>query len=76
MMNDGLKMWVVYHSEVRISHTIPLDDTEEHMPSHKCKCKPRMEQMGSGSILYKHNAWDCREAIEQAEDIIRNTDDA
>jgi len=47
-------------------HVMPVDDLREHTCTKNCPCNPRVEIVGAG-LLYVHNAWDHREAVEQVE---------
>jgi hypothetical protein len=56
-------------------HVYPLNDLREHItdgPS--CPCEPRVELEGA-ALIYIHNAWDHREIVEQAIDIMNGVDD-
>lgn len=51
-------------------HVYPLDDLKEHDTSGTdCHCNPRIEVIG-GSLLIIHNAYDHREIIEEANEIL------
>jgi len=49
-------------------HVMPVDDLREHLFV-DCPCNPDVEIVGS-NLLYIHHAWDHREIIERAEDIL------
>lgn len=56
-----------------IWHIIPTNDTAEHQEDSTCECEPRMDEIiETGDILIIHNAYDGREAVEIAMDIINN----
>ncbi len=48
-------------------HVLPINDEREHEESTTCWCNPRIET--EGELLVIHNSADCRELIEQAEEI-------
>jgi hypothetical protein len=51
-------------------HVFPLDDLQEHMTDGPgCSCDPCIEIEGD-TIIYVHNAFDHREIVEQAIDIL------
>lgn len=55
-----------------MTHTfqvLPINDSEEHTEDSTCKCNPSVEvaQMG---IIIRHNSFDGREAVEQANEIL------
>lgn len=50
---------------------IPLNDTGEHEQTKFCKCKPRLETVNDVLIVC-HNAYDIREAVEIANELLRN----
>lgn len=49
-------------------HVMPVDDLREHL-FQDCPCKPRVEVVGA-NLIYVHNAWDNREAVEQVEEML------
>lgn len=51
---------------MKINHVIPLDDEEEHQLSESCLCKPTAKRHPEALVIV-HNAYDCREFVEQAE---------
>lgn len=53
-----------------ILNVIPINDTEEHIDSTTCKCKPRVDILENGDIIIVHNSYDGREFIEE---LIENT---
>lgn len=63
-------------------HVYPMNDEKEHITDGRpCHCAPSTEWVDpdSGEIyseaLVIHNALDCREIVEQAEDILRGSDE-
>lgn len=65
-----------WHTSVEF-HVIPIDDLKEHSSDCDCECNPTIKHHDDdGSPLPKpiavHRSWDCREAIEKAEDIIND----
>jgi hypothetical protein len=55
-------------------HVYPLNDLQEHITDGPgCPCGPRVELEGS-SLIYVHNAFDHREIVEQAIDILNGVD--
>jgi len=54
------------------THVFPLNDLREHVTEGvDCPCNPTVEVIGA-SLLIIHNAFDNREVIEQAIDIMNN----
>lgn len=53
-----------------IWHLTPTNDIEEHVESSYCKCEPEVEVLENGDVLVIHNAFDGREAVELANEII------
>ena len=54
------------------THVYPLNDLHEHITEGvECPCNPTVEVIGA-SLLIIHNAFDNREVIEQAIDIMNN----
>lgn len=53
-------------------HVYPVNDLEEHDTEHSaiCKCNPKVEIV-EGEILIIHNAFDLREVVEKAEEILK-----
>jgi len=49
-------------------HVIPKDDIKEHELSFICPCRPDIEWQDN---IVTHNAFDKREAVEQAEQILK-----
>ena len=49
-------------------HVMPVDDLREHVFK-DCPCNPRIEVVGA-NLIYVHNAWDHREAVEQVEEML------
>jgi hypothetical protein len=55
-------------------HVYPLNDHWEHiLDGTECPCEPRVETEGS-TLIIVHNAWDHREIVEQAIDIMNGVD--
>jgi hypothetical protein len=55
-------------------HVYPTMDLKEHIVDGPgCPCNPHIEVEG-GALIYVHNAWDCREIIEQAIDIMNGVE--
>lgn len=56
-----------------IIHVYPTNDLKSHWVDEgdmdKCPCNPTVKFEGIGAIII-HNAWDNREIIEQANDIL------
>ena len=51
-------------------HVYPINDLQEHiLEGLDCPCEPTIEVVGAVLVI-AHNAWDNREIIEQAEEII------
>lgn len=50
---------------------IPLNDTKEHEQTKLCKCNPKLETVNDVLIVC-HNAYDLREAVEIANELLRN----
>lgn len=51
-------------------HVVPKDDTGEHVLKSTCSCDPTAEVIENGHMLIVHNAFDCREAVERANEIL------
>ena len=51
-------------------HVMPVDDLKEHTFK-SCPCNPRIEVEGA-SLIYIHNSWDHREAVEQIQDMLES----
>lgn len=49
-------------------HVTPINDEREHEESSACWCEPTVDWSYAEAIC-THNAADCRELIEQAEEI-------
>jgi hypothetical protein len=55
-------------------HVYPLDDLQEHITDGPgCPCEPRVDVDGA-VLIYIHNAFDYREIVEQAIDIMNGVD--
>ena len=51
-------------------HVLPVNDLREHLDiGTGCSCNPTIELEGATLIII-HNAFDCREAIEEAKEIV------
>lgn len=52
-----------------IIHTYPVNDLREHWTESGgvCPCSPRVDEI-NGHKHVVHNAWDCRERLEEAVD--------
>ena len=44
-------------------NVLPLDDSDEHIESPECACKP-LTTIINGKLLVVHHAWDFREVFE------------
>lgn len=56
-------------------HVYPLNDLREHITDGSgCPCNPTVEVVGA-YLLYIHNAWDHREIVEQALEILNNEEE-
>lgn len=53
---------------IKHQHLVPLKDKDAHIPQTFCKCKPHT-YMVNGNFITKHNAFDKREAVEEAQRI-------
>ncbi|TAK57878.1 MAG: hypothetical protein EPO24_09425 [Bacteroidetes bacterium] len=50
---------------------VPVHDSKEHEEySSMCECEPKIEHV-DGNMIFIHNAFDGRLAVEWAEDILR-----
>lgn len=52
-------------------HVTPNNDIEPHEESTTCKCEPRVEHI-NGNMVVVHNAFDGREGVEIANEILGN----
>lgn len=52
--------------KLKILNILPVNDLKPHIENGKCKCSPAIETV-SGTIIITHNAFDCRELIENIE---------
>jgi hypothetical protein len=50
---------------------IPVNDLEEHEESSTCKCGPKVLHE-NGNMIFVHNSFDGREAVERANEILTN----
>lgn len=57
--------------EGEIWHLLPEGDVKKHEESENCSCKPRIVDVEDGVTMIIHNAFDCREVYEQAEERIK-----
>lgn len=56
-------------------HVYPLDDLWEHITDGPdCPCDPQIQVEGA-TLIYVHNAFDHREIVEQAIDIMNGEND-
>lgn len=60
--------------EEEVLHIIPLNDEGEHEESSYCSCEPEV-RLVNDVVLVIHNAYDGREAVEWANEILGNNDD-
>jgi hypothetical protein len=78
-------MWKVSLNKDGICHVFPLDDLQQHITQVQrirskkkfvyrcnCKCKPTFEYIENGRIIVKHSSFDGREALEWANEILKN----
>jgi hypothetical protein len=63
-----------------MTHVYPVNDEQEHeLEGTMCSCGPTVEWNNPltgesyPEVLVIHNAFDCREVVEQAEDILSTT---
>ena len=53
-------------------HVYPLNDLEEHdLESTLCKCEPKLIIEPNSEIVVVHNSFDGREAVEWANEILK-----
>lgn len=50
---------------------VPIDDSKPHHLNQYCDCKPVVEFV-NGVKIVRHNSYDLREIIEEANAILRN----
>ena len=56
-------------------HVYPVNDLREHITDEPgCLCDPEIRVEGA-TLIYIHNAFDHREIVEQAIDIMNGVDD-
>lgn len=48
-------------------HVMPRNDIKNHTQESTCSCQPTLKQH-SGEMVFVHNSFDCREALEKALD--------
>lgn len=65
--------WGVFDRPLGV-HVVPIGDEQEHSLSYDCWCEPEFILSDESSEAFeipvvKHNSADCREIIEQAEEI-------
>ena len=53
-------------------HILPINDLIIHEENTTCECEPKVEFLENGDMLIVHNAFDGREAVEIANEIIKN----
>ena len=63
------KEWSTFSQDPNIIHVYPINDERPHtLKGTECRCKPVRKQEPNGVVIV-HNAYDCREVIEEAERI-------
>ena len=66
-------MWKAQNSgDDNWTHVMPVGDTKEHTPHTYCHCKPLIDWKDQ---LVIHNAFDHREAVEEANRILEGEDE-
>ncbi len=55
-----------------IIHVTPNNDLKPHYESYQCHCEPSLEIEGENMVCV-HNAFDGREGLEQANEILNNS---
>lgn len=55
-------------------YILPVNDLKEHIEESTCECGPRVQVLENGEILIIHNAFDGREAVELANEILGNNE--
>lgn len=53
-------------------HIIPIDDTHDHDAVEDCGCDPVVVNPEENIPAYRHNAYDHREVVEAANEILGN----
>lgn len=53
-------------------HVLPINDIKEHIESEDCECEPTVEVQENGNVVIVHNAFDGREGVEMANEILNN----
>lgn len=53
-------------------NVLPVNDLKEHTEDSTCDCKPTIEEV-NGQIIVVHNAYDGRECVEMANEILNNS---
>lgn len=53
-----------------IYHITPINDLKEHEESSVCPCDPTIKTIITGDVLCIHNAYDGREGVEWANEIL------
>jgi hypothetical protein len=53
-------------------NVLPSNDLKDHDESTACECRPRVEMI-NGEMLVIHNAYDNREVVEQANEILKQS---
>ena len=54
-----------------IWHILPNNDLKLHEESSACDCQPRVEWQENGDLILIHNAYDGREGLEMALEILK-----
>lgn len=52
-------------------HVLPVNDEREHQELTTCHCNPRVIEE-NGELIVIHNSFDGREAVEWANEILKN----
>lgn len=53
-----------------IFHVLPENDSEPHLQESTCVCQPRVIVVENGNMIIVHNAFDGREGLELANEIL------
>ena len=56
--------------EIDIYHVTPVNDTEAHVETGDCSCRPEIDVQRNGNVVITHNSFDGREAVELANEIL------
>ena len=54
-----------------MTNILPINDSKEHTEDSTCECCPVITEEG-GEMIVIHNSFDGREAIEWAEEILKD----